>query len=123
MTHSRGVGGSEAHDLRREGTVTPRDHHPQSADVTGGTGEALADPNRPHKSPSAREERRAAERARRAEERKRGSEASGDADGDAAEVELGDDAEETFGPSDTERPIHEQVKGEAGGSAESQPRH
>jgi hypothetical protein len=63
MTHSEGVGGSAAHDRRREGTVSPRDQNPQSAAGGGGTAEEqLADPNRPHRSPSAREERRAEER-------------------------------------------------------------
>lgn len=63
MTHSDGVGGSAAHDRRREGSVTPRDQHPQGSGTDGGSAEEqLADPNRPHRSPSAREERRAEER-------------------------------------------------------------
>ena len=68
MTHSRGVGGSAAHDLRREGTVTPPEHNLQRSAEGGTAEEKLADPNRPHSSPSAREERRAAERKARAED-------------------------------------------------------
>ena len=75
MTHSRGVGGSAAHDLRREGTVTPPEHNLRRKE--GGGDEALADPERPHKSPSAREERRAAERAERAAARRTDDEDQG----------------------------------------------
>jgi len=62
MTHSRGVGGSAAHDLRREGTVTPPEHNLGRKQGGGSAEEQLADPNRPQKSPSAREMRRAEER-------------------------------------------------------------
>ena len=65
MTHSRGVGGSAAHDLRREGTVTPPEHNLRRSDDGGTAEEKLADPNAPHRSPSAREQRRAEERAAR----------------------------------------------------------
>jgi hypothetical protein len=64
MTHSKGVGGSEQHDLRREGTVTPREHNLRRGGGTTSPSQAkLEDPNRPHGPKSAREERRAAERA------------------------------------------------------------
>ncbi len=75
MTHSRGVGGSAAHDLRREGTVTPPEHNLGRPAEGGGTAEAkLANPDRPHSSPSAREERRAAERAAKADGEEAGDE-------------------------------------------------
>lgn len=64
MTHSRGVGGSEQHDLRREGTVTPRDHNLRRGGGTTSPEQAkLEDPNRPHQPKSGREMRREAERA------------------------------------------------------------
>ena len=63
MRHSRGVGGSAEHDLRREGTVTPPDHNLGRSINPGTAEEKLANPDRPHSSPSAREERRARERA------------------------------------------------------------
>lgn len=62
MTHSRGVGGSAEHDLRREGTVTPPEHNLRRKEGGSGKAEALVDPDRPHKPPSAREIRRAEER-------------------------------------------------------------
>ena len=62
MTHSRGIGGSAEHDLRREGTVTPREHNLRRKEGGTGKAEALVDPERPHKPPSAREVRRAEER-------------------------------------------------------------
>ena len=66
MTHSKGVGGSAQHDLRREGTVTPPDHNLRRGGGTTSPREAkLEDPNLPHKPKSSREERRAAERAER----------------------------------------------------------
>lgn len=68
MTHSRGVGGSAAHDLRREGTVTPPEHNLKRKQGPGAAEEQLADPNRPHRSPSAREKRRAEERGEQTEE-------------------------------------------------------
>jgi hypothetical protein len=63
MSNSDGIGGSAQHDLRREGTVTPRDHNLRRGGGTTSPREAkLEDPNLPHKPKSAREERRAAER-------------------------------------------------------------
>lgn len=62
--NSEGVGGSSQHDLRRTGTVTPRDHNLQrGGGVTTPREAKLEDPELPHKPKSAREERRAAERA------------------------------------------------------------
>ena len=64
MTNAKGIGGSPAHDVRREGTVTPPDHNLRRGAGPKNPSEArLEDPNRPHGEPSAREERRAAERA------------------------------------------------------------
>ena len=71
MTHSRGVGGSAAHDLRREGTVTPPEHNLKRKQGGGTAEEQLADPNRPHKSPSGREMRRAEERGEAVDEETR----------------------------------------------------
>lgn len=63
MTHSKGVGGSAQHDLRREGTVTPREHNLRRGGGTTTPREAkLEDPELPHQPKSAREERRAQER-------------------------------------------------------------
>ena len=60
---NNGIGGSPAHDVRREGTVSPREHNiKRSAGQKSPTEARLEDPNRPHGSPSAREERRARER-------------------------------------------------------------
>ena len=68
MSNRHDAGGSAAHDIRREGTVTPREHNLRRS-TDGGTAEKkLADPNLPHSSPSAREERRAEKRAAREEE-------------------------------------------------------
>lgn len=66
MTHSKGVGGSAQHDLRREGTVTPPEHNlKRSGGSTSPRQAKLEDPNLPHQAKSAREERRATERAER----------------------------------------------------------
>jgi hypothetical protein len=63
MSNSDGIGGSAQHDLRREGTVTPREHNLRRGGGTTSKREAkLEDPNGPHQPKSAREERRAAER-------------------------------------------------------------
>ncbi len=64
MGNADGIGGSPQHDLRREGTVTPREHNLRRGGGTKSAREAkLEDPNLPHQPKSAREERRAAERA------------------------------------------------------------
>lgn len=58
-----GIGGSAAHDARREGTVTPREHNLKRGEGPKNPSEArLEDPNRPHGEPSGREQRRARER-------------------------------------------------------------
>jgi hypothetical protein len=63
MANSDGIGGSAQHDLRREGTVTPREHNLRRGGGTKSAREAkLEDPNLPHQPKSAREVRRAAER-------------------------------------------------------------
>ena len=58
------IGGSAAHDVRRAGTVSPPEHHPRIAKLSADP-DRMADPDRPHGTPSAREERRAAQRERR----------------------------------------------------------
>jgi hypothetical protein len=64
MGNADGIGGSPQHDLRREGTVTPREHNLRRGGGTKSPREAkLEDPNLPHQPKSAREERRAADRA------------------------------------------------------------
>ena len=66
MANKDGIGGSAAHDARREGTVTPREHNlARGEGVTTKREEKLEDPNGPHGEPSARERRRARERAER----------------------------------------------------------
>jgi hypothetical protein len=86
MTHSRGVGGSEQHDLRREGSVTPPEHNLRRGGGTTSPREAkLEDPNLPHKPKSAREERRAAEREERQAAGAEGGDESGDHAGGEAE--------------------------------------
>lgn len=63
MGNADGIGGSAAHDARREGTVTPREHNlKRSAGVKSPREAKLEDPNLPHSSPSTREVRRAKER-------------------------------------------------------------
>ena len=63
MGNAEGTGGSAAHDARREGTVTPREHNLKRSAGTKTPREAkLEDPNLPHATPSAREQRRAKER-------------------------------------------------------------
>ena len=69
MGTADGIGGSAAHDARREGTVTPREHNlARGEGVTTKREKKLQDPNGPHGSPSARESRRARERAERKDE-------------------------------------------------------
>ena len=63
MGNAEGVGGSAAHDARREGTVSPRDHNlKRTAGVKSPREAKLEDPNLPHATPSAREVRRAKRR-------------------------------------------------------------
>ena len=79
MTQSKDVGGSATHDLRREGTVTPREHNLGRGGGTTSPREAkLEDPNLPHQPKSGREQRRAAERAERQEAATADGEARGD---------------------------------------------
>lgn len=79
--NSEGIGGSSQHDLRRTGTVTPRDHNLQrGGGVTTPREAKLEDPELPHQPKSAREERRAAERASRKDSGEDDSE--GGAEGD-----------------------------------------
>ena len=64
MGNADGVGGSPAHDARRGGTVSPREHNLRRTVGTKSPREAkLEDPNLPHATPSARECRRAEKRA------------------------------------------------------------
>ena len=66
MGNADGIGGSAAHDARREGTVTPREHNLARGEGTASKRQKkLEDPNGPHGEPSAREERRAREREER----------------------------------------------------------
>jgi len=62
MDGAEKIGGSAAHDQRREGAVTPPEHNLKRSDGTQSPTE-LEDPNRPHGEPSGRERRRAKERA------------------------------------------------------------
>jgi hypothetical protein len=63
MGNAEGIGGSAAHDARREGTVTPREHNLKRSAGTKSPREAkLEDPNLPHGEPSKRERRRAKQR-------------------------------------------------------------
>lgn len=69
MANADGIGGSAAHDARREGAVTPPEHNlARSGGSTTKRERKLEDPNLPHGDPSAREQRRARERAERTEE-------------------------------------------------------
>jgi hypothetical protein len=69
MGNADGIGGSAAHDARREGAVTPREHNLSRSEGSTTKREAkLEDPNLPHGEPSAREERRAREREERTAE-------------------------------------------------------
>lgn len=64
MDRAEKIGGSAAHDQRREGAVTPPDHNlKRSAGNKSPTEQRLEDPDRPHGEPSGRERRRAKERA------------------------------------------------------------
>ena len=63
MDRAEKVGGSAAHDQRREGATTPPEHNLKRSAGSKGRREAkLEDPNRPHGEPSGRERRRAEER-------------------------------------------------------------
>ena len=63
MDRADKIGGSAAHDQRREGAVTPPDHNLKRTGGTKSPREAkLEDPNLPHGEPSGRERRRAEER-------------------------------------------------------------
>jgi hypothetical protein len=64
MDRAEKIGGSAAHDQRREGAVTPREHNlKRSAGHKSPTEQRLEDPDRSHGEPSGRERRRARERA------------------------------------------------------------
>jgi hypothetical protein len=63
MDRAKKIGGSAAHDLRREGAVTPPEHNlKRSRGVTSPREAKLQDPNLPHGKQSGRELRRKAER-------------------------------------------------------------
>jgi hypothetical protein len=63
MDRADKIGGSAAHDQRREGAVTPPDHNlKRSAGSKSPAERRLEDPDRPHGEPSGRERRRAKER-------------------------------------------------------------
>ena len=63
MDRAEKIGGSSAHDQRREGAVTPREHNlKRTGGTTSSAQERLADPDRPHGEQSGRERRRAKER-------------------------------------------------------------
>jgi len=63
MDRAEKIGGSAAHDQRREGAVTPPEHNlKRSAGNTSPREAKLEDPNLPHGEPSGRERRRAEER-------------------------------------------------------------
>jgi hypothetical protein len=63
MDRAEKIGGSAAHDQRREGATTPPEHNLKRSAGTKSPREAkLEDPNLPHGEPSARERRRAKER-------------------------------------------------------------
>ena len=63
MDKAEKIGGSAAHDQRREGTTTPPEHNlKRSAGTKSRSEERLEDPDRPHGEPSRRELRRAEER-------------------------------------------------------------
>ena len=63
MDRAEKIGGSAAHDQRREGAVTPPEHNLKRGGGTPSPREArLEDPDRPHGEPSGRELRRAEER-------------------------------------------------------------
>jgi len=64
MDRAEKIGGSAAHDQRREGAVTPPEHNlKRSGGTKSPTEQRLEDPDRPHGEPSGRERRRAEERA------------------------------------------------------------
>lgn len=64
MDKAEKIGGSAAHDQRREGAVTPPEHNlKRSAGTMTPTEQRLEDPDGPHGEPSGRERRRAEERA------------------------------------------------------------
>ena len=63
MDRAEKIGGSAAHDQRREGATTPPEHNLKRSAGSKSRREAkLEDPNLPHGEPSARERRRAEER-------------------------------------------------------------
>jgi hypothetical protein len=63
MDRAEKIGGSAAHDQRREGATTPPEHNLKRSAGSKSRSEAkLEDPNRPHGEPSGRERRRAKER-------------------------------------------------------------
>jgi hypothetical protein len=63
MDRAEKIGGSAAHDQRREGAATPPEHNLKRSAGSKSQREAkLEDPNRPHREPSGRERRRAEER-------------------------------------------------------------
>jgi len=63
MDRAEKIGGSAAHDQRREGAVTPPEHNLKRSPGTKSPAEQrLEDPDRPHGEPSGRERRRATER-------------------------------------------------------------
>ena len=77
MDRAEKIGGSAAHDQRREGAVTPPEHNlKRGGGMTSPREARLEDPDRPHGEPSGRELRRAAER----EEAKDGDEREADED-------------------------------------------
>ena len=64
MDRAEKIGGSAAHDQRREGAVTPREQNlKRKTGNKSPTEQRLEDPARPHGDPSGRERRRAKERA------------------------------------------------------------
>lgn len=66
MDRAEKIGGSAAHDQRREAAVTPPEHNLNHSGGTPSPREAkLEDPNLPHGEPSGRGRRRAEERAKR----------------------------------------------------------
>jgi hypothetical protein len=63
MDRAEKIGGSAAHDQRREGATTPPEHNLKRGAGSKSRSESkLEDPNRPHGEPSGRERRRAKER-------------------------------------------------------------
>jgi len=62
MDRAEKIGGSAAHDQRREGAVSPPEHNLKRTDGNKSrTEERMEDPDRPHGEPTRRERRRAGE--------------------------------------------------------------